>query len=59
MNSVFETRTPLVVAALFGTHNFRRILPQQFCSHSSQRPMKPLSKGYIFGSAHASSLTYV
>ena len=35
------------------SYNFCRITPEQFCSHGSQRPMKPLSKEYIIGNAQA------
>ena len=38
------------------SYNFCRISPEQFCSHGSQRPMKPLSKEYIIRNAQAISL---
>ena len=53
---VLTTPSPLVLAVLFCTRGFRKTLPEQFCNHGSQWPMKPLSKGYIFGHAHVSSL---
>ena len=54
--AVFITRSPLVVAVLSWTQGFCRTLPDQFCSHGSQRPMKQLSVEDIIGNAQALSL---